>query len=542
MFQNIQGSVGQTSRSAGSRFRTSRSAKSRLRIAARLAAFCLVAVICASCAVLNRDAVRERDYMIPPAPDSLLAEAFQINGSGRPPDESGFLAVDGNAAALRWRLALSDAAETSIDAQYYIWHGDESGLLLLNRLLSAADRGVRVRLLVDDHHLKGFGRDISIISLHPNIKVRTYNPYQSRLNSRLFRTLEFLIHFDRLNHRMHNKLFVADNQVAMVGGRNIGNAYFGLSKKANFRDVDLLASGPVVRDISSSFDAFWNSEWAYPIHVLSLLKPKKDKLAWLRKSIRGRIAKRREIISAFGVNPRDWTAALKKAEKELIWGRGHVIYDRPHVGTHLFPVHIAREMDRIIQETRKEIFIVTSYFIPTEEGVAILKKLTDRGVRIRVLTNSLASTDVIIANTGYKRYRRMTLEAGAELYEFRPDARDRGIFNTPPVEASRVCLHAKAIIFDRKKVYVGTMNLDPRSVTLNTEIGLLVESPELAARIQDSFEHDLRPENSWQVMLDEKDRIFWKSDRSRRYLQPARSLFQRIVDLLYSPIPLEDQL
>jgi putative cardiolipin synthase len=414
--------------------------------------------------------------------------------------------------------------------------------LLIARLLSAADRGVRVRLLIDDTKLLDIRRAIAAINLHPHIEVRTFNPYTSDSILGVSRALEFFIHMDRLNHRMHNKLMVVDNFAAIVGGRNIGNEYFGLDSDMNFRDMDLLAIGPIAREISESFDLYWNSQWSYPPDVLAFLRPHEKGLVRLQKKIQNTINKNKELLATIGTEPQDWRHLISQLSDHLTWAQARVLYDQPPTKKGMQPVQMAQEIGRFTKKAQKEMFIISPYLIPTDQEIQTFRELVARGVKIRILTNSLASNDVVIANTGYKRYRKKLIEAGVELYELRADAKSSEFYGTLPIRSKWLSLHAKVIISDRAKVYVGTMNLDPRSTIQNTEIGLLVDSPRLADHLHAAFERDLKPENRWHVQQDENGLIFWKSSGTKRYTQPARNFWQRFQDWLLPASLFKDHL
>jgi putative cardiolipin synthase len=492
----------------------------------------IVFCVTTSCASLPEEIHCADTYALPPNAGFFPVNLGEIDRLECGQECSGFIALNRGEDAFRWRLALFDLAQKSIDVQYYLWHGDASGVLLLERLIRAADRGVRVRLLIDDTKFLGTRWALSTINLHPNIEVRTFNPLVSQKIIGFSRALEFIIHLDRLNHRMHNKLMVADNVAAIVGGRNIGDEYFGLHKHTNFRDMDLLAIGPVVRDISKSFDLYWNSKWAYPPEAISTVHPARKDLIRLKKKINKKIHKNQNILAGFGTKPRDWDNLISNLAGHVIWAKASVLYDQPPTKKGSQPTQMAQVIGRLAQLAQNDIFIISPYFIPNTSDLETFRERVENGVKIRVLTNSLASTDVVIANTAYKRYRKKLIEAGIELYEFRADAASYKLHTTPPVRSKWLCLHAKVIIYDWAKVYVGTMNLDPRSTIQNTEMGLLVESPRLAAQLQAAFEYDLKPENSWWVKQDEKGWIAWKSTAGVRHTQPARNLWQRILDWL----------
>jgi putative cardiolipin synthase len=495
-----------------------------------------------SCATLPEERLCTDTYALSPGPGFFSIKSGEHSRLRCGEECSGIIALDRGEEAFRWRLAFSDLAQKSIDVQYYLWHGDATGVLLLKRLLGAADRGVRVRLLIDDTKFLGTRRALSTINLHPNIEVRTFNPLVSQKIIGFTRALEFIIHMDRLNHRMHNKLMVADNIAAIVGGRNIGDEYFGLHADTNFRDMDLMAVGPVVQDISESFDVYWNSKWAYPPEAISTVRSTPKDLVRLRKQIKKEINKNQELLTVFGAQPRDWGSLLSQLAEQVTWAKARVLYDQPPTEKGSQPVQMAQEIGRMAQQAQSDIFIISPYFIPNTGDIDTFRELTQSGVKIKILTNSLASTDVVIANTAYKRYRKKLLETGIDLYELRADAKRTEFYGTHPIRAKWLCLHAKVIIFDRTKVYVGTMNLDPRSTIKNTEIGLLVESPQLAEHLHRAFEQDLKPDNSWRVQQDENGLIFWKSRGDKRYTQPAKSFWQRILDWLLPARLFEDHI
>ena len=470
----------------------------------------------------------------PPGPSGILAaiEAGIVKRHGA--GVTGFATLDSNEEALKWRLALVDSARHSIDLQYYLWYEHDSGTLLLQRLLRAAERGVRVRLLLDDVHT--FGRDAEFAALHahPNIQVRLFNPFRNR--EFLGRGFDFTQRAERLHQRMHNKLMVADNRAMIIGGRNIGDAYFGFSDSFNFRDLDLLAFGPSARQSSTAFDRFWNSNWvvaasALPVDdeapdIESVMAPMIDHL------------KQSPISTAFALQPQDWGDEFARLAERLHPGTTRLLSDTPSgdVMRHRMPQAIRR----LIATANKELLILNAYIIPDQETIDALRALTQRGVQVKILTNSLASQDVTAVNSHYKFWRRSLIEAGVELYEMRPDAAIRaGIVNTVPVTTESMGLHAKAIIVDSVRVFVGSMNLDPRSVSLNSEMGLVVDSPPLAHELAAIFARDLGAENAWRVTLDAENRLVWRAGDDIRTIQPARDLWQRVQDFVFILVPVE---
>jgi len=491
---------------------------------------------------IPRDYPRTASHGFEPSPDSQLAQIARDITDKFGPGKSGFLALDRNDEALNWRLALVDHAQHSVDLQYFIWHKDESGILLMLRLLDAADRGVRVRLLVDDLLLLGREKGVAALAQYPNFELRVFNPWKGRGTS-VGKGVEFLGSMKRLNHRMHNKLFVADNRFAIVGGRNIGNEYFGLSKKYNFSDLDVLGAGPVARELSKSFDIYWNSEWAYPGEGFAFGKSMEGNAEEQLKKVRKRLEKRKKMLSQFPLNRHDWSERLNSLADIMSGGTAKVLYDEPLVGADMPPVQMFEGLRGLTKVAREEVFIITPYFIPHGDVLDVLREAIKRGVRVKVLTNSLASTDSQIAHSGYQRYRRPFLERGGELYELRHDAEVQVLYDTPPVRAKFLGLHTKAIVVDRSLLYIGSSNLDPRSVYLNTEIGLLIDDPVLADEVARLFDRDLTPENTWRVRVNEKGELIWESSEGAVGApQPARTLWQRIQVFFFSLMPVEDQL
>lgn len=450
--------------------------------------------------------------------------------------QSGFLLLDENEDALRWRIALADSATRSLDLQYYLWYGDSSGQLLMAAILRAADRGVRVRLLVDD--LLYFGKDKKIAALdaHPHVDVRLFNPWAER-SSPGGRLVEFLSQMDRLNSRMHNKLMLADGRVAICGGRNIGDHYFGLGESYNFHDLDLLGVGPVAVKLQNAFDAYWNSRVVAAGHHLG-----KDDTKLLRKLREKQQKKLAEDphLARFPHDTQDWSDRLRALPARLHAGTGEAVYDLPGEAGATDGGSATGQAEAML-DARKELIVENAYWIPSQSGLAEIKKFTDRGVRVVVVTNSLASHDVPAVNSEYKKWRRSIVESGTELYEIRHDAAVKAKQDTPPVESHFLGLHTKAFVVDRRIVYVGSHNLDPRSRDINTELGVLVRSPGLGRELAELIEQDTKGENSWRVRL-EGDEIVWESNEARVTRQPARSGWQRFQDAFMGILPLGDQL
>jgi len=437
--------------------------------------------------------------------------------------------------ALATRVGLIDAADQAIDAQYFIWQNDATGILVIDRLLAAADRGVRVRALVDDALMEGLTGRLMALDSHPNIEVRVFNPFSLRVPfpPLLLRAAEFVIDGGRLNHRMHNKLLVVDGQLAILGGRNIGDDYFGFSPKRRFIDTDILLSGDIVRELDEGFETYWHSRWAYPASAFVNLSPVAPDLATVRRRIRERLSARPGLQSAGGEAAFEDTIRKLSTGPQVRWSA--TIIDDPDVPRERARGRMAVDLTEFALNARCEVLVVSPYLIPTPKLLDIARTLTARGVKVSVLTNSLATNDLVIAHAGYARFRRDILDAGVELYELRPDAarfRDG--------QASRISLHSKYIVLDRETVYVGSLNLDPRSIYLNTELGVVLESPALAGSLRASFLDMVRPQNAWRV-IDTAGGLRWRSDAGTLERQPATGPWQRLRDWMWSLLPLSGQ-
>ena len=462
-------------------------------------------------------------------------------------DGSGFHLLDSNEDALRWRLALIDSAEHSLDLQYYFWFGDASGDLLMKHVIDAADRGVKVRLILDDistwieKHNEPKVRDweVAVLNARSNIELRLFNAWRSR--SMVGRAVEFLRHMGRVNQRMHNKLMIADNRAAIMGGRNLGDEYFGYSQESNFRDLDILGIGPVARQASDGFDRFWNSSWVVQVAELKAHPKRRDVRAQSRSLVE--TVEDSTVLQRFPLERGDWHAAIADLTASIEAGHSRVVTDVPTSGAGVRASRAVRHrMPAAIRElmasAQKELLIDNAYVIPEKADIGFFRELTARGVKIKLLTNSLASQDVPAVNSHYKRWRKELIEAGVELYESRPDAAIQPLVaDTPPTHAEFMGLHVKAIAVDGTRVFVGSMNLDGRSQDLNSEMGVLVESEPLGRRLSALMERDMRPENAWRLSLDSRGRVEWTAQGETLTRQPARSGWQRLQDLVFMLFP-----
>ena len=495
-------------------------------------------LLIAGCASLPKDYPRTHSTAFQDHETTRIGKEIAARAPQHP-GESGFAIIRRGRQAFTARVALADLAEKAIDVQYFLWDSDATGRILAEHLVRAADRGVRVRILVDDVNLKDRDASIAALDGHPNIEIRLFNPFAHR-GSHL---LGFLTDFDRVNHRMHNKLMVMDNAMAIVGGRNMADAYFEVHPEANFRDLDIAVAGPLVRDLSKVFDRFWNGDWAVPI--AALVDP-----PYTEADLRSRLERMRAAnVTLRYPHPLDQDLAALKAHlstvfSSLIWAPGRVAFDDPasidNPSLRVMQQALFRRFDRL----ESELLIESAYFIPLAPGVARITALLGRGVRVRILTNSLASNDVLAAFAGYANAREALIAGGAELHELRPEpgpVRKR-LFGG----GSKAGLHTKAIVFDRTDVFIGSFNLDARSSMINTEAGVYVESPVLAAQVIEYMNEGADPDESYRVRLDRDGQLYWVAEDEGKPLRydrdPGATIWQRFMARLIRLLPIERQL
>jgi phosphatidylserine/phosphatidylglycerophosphate/cardiolipin synthase-like enzyme len=438
--------------------------------------------------------------------------------------------------ALDSLIALADHAERTLDIQYYIIRQDESARTLLEHVRKAADRGVRVRVLVDDLNTAGEDRRFLHLGHHQHIEVRVFNPFPGGRSATWSRILTSISDIPRINHRMHNKLFVADNELAITGGRNIGDEYFTLDKRSNFIDLDVVVAGPVVAQLSASFDAFWNSKYAYPLSSLA-------------SDVEGPEPPAEAVVHAMADDDANWLAhELDAGRLALDWVPATVLADRPaKIASDTSPdeeVTISNSIAALMRSAQHEVLVISPYFVPGEEGVELMRALVERGVHIRILTNSLASTDAPLVHNGYAHYRVALLKMGVELSEVRPKlGQRRPRFN--PFKSSNASLHAKAIVIDQRTVFIGSMNMDGRSARFNSELGLVMRSPEIARQVT-SLLDDISADGSYRLSLDGGGHIVWSAgsgDTARTWhREPETTRLQRLAWRLLAPFAPEEVL
>lgn len=466
-----------------------------------------------------------------------VARAAERAASPRGGD-AGFVAIPEARDAFAVRALLARAAERSLDLQYYIWRDDLSGSLLLTALREAAERGVRVRLLLDDANLSP-KLDLALAALdaHERVEVRLFNPFVGRQ----FRPWGYLTDFRRLNRRMHNKLFIADNQVAVVGGRNVGDEYFGAGAATGFADLDVMAVGAVVRAASRDFDAYWASDSSYPAdRVIGPVDAARSAAAWAGIAAASERPEAADYLAA--LQGQTLVRRMFAGELPLEWTTIQLVSDSPTKGLGLAgpAERLPDLLRRAVGEPNDELLLVSPYFVPTKAGTEALVALAARGVRVRILTNSLQATDVSAVHAGYAKWRKPLLRAGVSIHELKATA--RLVETDLALGSSAASLHAKTFVSDRARVFIGSFNLDPRSARFNTEVGVVIDSAATGRSIADFFAAGV-DDVAYAVRLDERGRLIWverRADGERVHRQePGAGLGRRLLVRVLSWLPLD---
>jgi cardiolipin synthase C len=479
------------------------------------------------CASLPRHVQKAPSEALPQQERTSLGKIVADEQTGN--NFSGIRLLSSGEEALASLIALADHAERTLDIQYYIIHEDDSSRILLHHVRLAADRGVRVRVLVDDLNTAGEDRRFMHLGEHPNIELRVFNPFPAGRFATWTRFLASASSIRRINHRMHNKLFVADNALAITGGRNIGDQYFTRDQYSNFIDLDVVAAGYIVPELSASFDEFWNSKYAFPI-----------------ASIAGRVdaepASTPVVETGTATNANWLEHELDAHAIQLDWVPATVLADQPEKIGSGTPgaeeLTIANDTSALMSSANEELIIISPYFVPGKDGVELMRKLVARGVHIRILTNSLASTDSPLVHIGYSRYRVELLKLGVDLREVRPKLGQKRV-RFHPYKSSNASLHAKALVIDQKIVFIGSLNMDERSARINSELGLVIRSPEISRQVT-SLLDDISTEGSYKLqLLNHSNRIAWTSGEPGSekvwFSDPETTRLQRLSLKLLSP-------
>ena len=532
---------------------------------ARLAHVLLLCALLGGCATLPPGSAYPKRASVALADPQATRSGKHFNDAASGHEgNSAFRIVTVGVDGFLLRAQMIDAAERTLDLQYYIFRGDETGRLLSTALLRAADRGVRVRILVDDGDTNPGDEQVLELSAHPGIEVRIFNPFAYRGHRKLLRAVEFLFHRNRLDYRMHNKLMVADNAIALVGGRNIGNQYFQLDPESQFADDDVFAAGPIATQLSATFDDYWNSALAIPVEAL---RPQHEHHHAVPAHGAITKARARQDLQQLSADKIDYVSLIATGEPyadllggrlPLVWAHAQVVCDSPDkrkVDRGALAGMLMREpVVRATSAVHSELLLVTPYLVPAKPELRMLEELRARQVRVRILTNSLESAPDLAAHSGYMRKRVPLLKSGVELYEVRSQlANTRGSGESRAVARyGTYALHAKMYVFDRERLFMGSMNFDQRSMHINTEVGLIIDSPELAGQTAMRFDGMVQPGNSYGVHWEpgsdgSSPRLSWHTEQDGRPVDYRREPasggnWQRFKVWLLSLLPLSGEL
>jgi putative cardiolipin synthase len=509
-----------------------------LRPARALAAAACIGVL-AACGCLPSLADRPESHAMHHTGDTRIGRAVDTFIGDRH-GVAGIHALGEGRAAFASRVLLADTAERSLDVQYYIWHDDMSGTLMLDALARAAQRGVRVRLLLDDNGAAGLDETLAVLDADPNIEVRLFNPFELRR----LRPLNYLTDFSRLNRRMHNKSMTADNQATIIGGRNIADEYFGVSDTMSFADLDVLAIGPVVQEVSTDFDRYWASQSSYPVRGFLPASTDDTKRRWAERVAQVRASPEAATYRR-ALEDSQFVRELTTNALRFDWAAAHMISDDPAKG--LGRAEEARMMPALLRETlgkpRRDLTLVSSYFVPTDTGVAAFGEMAKDGVAVTILTNSLEATDVAVVHAGYAKHRKTLLERGVHLFEMKrnsPDSRGQG--GKSLMGSSSSSLHAKTFSVDGQRVFIGSYNFDPRSARLNTEMGFVIHSPALAQHMALVLAERM-PAAAYTVTLSQDGELQWLEHTDAGVTvhdsEPGTNFLQRMGIRVLSILPIE---
>jgi putative cardiolipin synthase len=500
----------------------------------------LILLILVGCVSVPTDYPKEHSIASTATADTTLG-ALPLEWTQNHGRQSGFLGLPNGTEALGARLRMMEEAEHSINAQYFLLKPDRAGALFVGAMLLAADRGVKVRFLIDDIFTPGLDKELTLLSSHPNIQVRLFNP----MGDRSFKYGNYLLDFKRANRRMHNKSFTVDGALSIVGGRNIAEEYFELQQDVVFDDYEVMAIGPVVSEISSAFDQFWNSELAVPVEAFAVDVDPGELNLW-RKEVRKTADSSAQGDYARAVNS-TLVLDLMADKIEPVPARAVVVTDSPEklqaaVGTRELAT-MAAELGQRFDKAQKEIVIITPYFVPRMAGVEVIEGLLARGIRVVVITNSLASNNHTAVHSGYARYRKRLIKAGAELYEIKAD--EVGDWEGREGHPELLTLHTKAAIIDRETVFIGSLNFDPRSLDINSEMGLFITSDTVGAEVYDMVSESMAGV-TYHVIVNDKDQLRWVFNHQNKHevldKEPLTTWGRRVSAGFYRILPIEGQL
>jgi cardiolipin synthase C len=455
------------------------------------------------------------------------------------PGLSGVYLLPDSRDAFAARARLAEVAERTLDVQYYIWENDMTGRLLFEALHAAADRGVRVRFLLDDNSSSGLDGVLAALDAHPNIEVRLFNPFVIRKPR-----LGYLTDFFRANRRMHNKSFTADNQVTIIGGRNIGDEYFGATEGSLFVDLDVMAVGPIVHEVSNDFDRYWASASSYPLdRIVPSVEP--ARIADVASSAAKVAHDPAAVAYTSAIRDSPFVRAIVERRLDFEWALARMVSDDPAKGLGRAPPEklFHEQLSEIIGDPVSDLELVAGYWVPGTTGMKRFLSMAERGVKIKVLTNSLEAADGPWVYSGFSKCRKPLLKAGITIYEMRRlSPQKQNNKGAGPLGSSGSSLHAKTFSVDGSRIFVGSFNFDPRSTKLNTELGFVIDSPVLAQRIEAAFDESI-PANSYEVHLSDTGKLYWidrrGDERVRHDTEPGASRWLRAAVWLLSLLPID---
>jgi len=501
---------------------------------------------------------RTATYALQDTAQTRLGQAY-TQAAKHHPGESGFHILPTGPEALMVRIALIEASQKSIDMQYFSTREDTTGKLLLEAVTRAADRGVRVRMLLDDWELEDFEAGAVSLNAHPNIEIRVFNPYSTQDESFFAHIGNVFFDINQFMRRMHNKVLIADNQISIMGGRNLGDEYFDASADVDFRDVDVFASGPITRQISATFDTYWNSDEAFPLSTLNVPPADANKVEQLHANMKQHWDMMMQSPIGKRLDRLPLPHGVKKGDVPLIWARADLAADVPDKINHPSETNASipgTRIEKMVGKAQHEFIIFTPYFVPLDAGVAWLNGLVARGVAVRIITNSLSSTDMVPAQAGYGHYREALVKGGVDLYEIKssqPKSSAKSMFKP----SSQNGMHAKIYMVDRRDLAIGSFNLDPRSMRLNTEQVLIIHSPELCAKIVPLFDDVTSPTSSYRITLapaapdsdpstSNEGSLVWVTEENGQMVSydfnPHAGFWRNLTNSLFSVLPIDDEL
>ena len=463
----------------------------------------------AGCASIDFDYLKTASFVLPDTQDTYLGVHLADVVDGKPSDQSGFYPLPDGIDALAARLLLINRAEVSVDVQYYLIKTDMVGNAFVHALLRAADRGVRVRLLLDDIMTAGYDAGMAALDSHPNFEMRVFNPFNRGAAGR---TLGALGSFSRINRRMHNKSVTVDNQMTIIGGRNMANYYFGAEETKKYGDLDVIGIGPVVNEVSIMFDEYWNHHSSLPVQAVA--KPLQDPEAELAR-VRAALQKNRDEVedSVYArVVEERYYKYVHSDDSIFEWAPYEFVYDSPdkvEKSKADSAPSITTGLAAALRSAEEEVIIISPYFVPRKSGVKSLSELQKRGIDVTVITNSLAANNQFAVHAGYAPARKPLLQDGVKLYEMRPDADISGA-EFVAFSGARATLHTKAFIVDRKSTFIGSFNFDPRSININTEMGVIIHDPKLSILYAEAIDAAL-PNKTYEVFLNEDGKLRWRT-------------------------------